>query len=282
MKLRGRVATTAVPVADGDVTPTIHEALKDCELLAAEHLADTGYTDAELLVVSRREYGVDLIGPTPPGYGWQALAGGGFTAADFAIDWEGRRATCPEGRASSGWTHAVERDHTEVVHIKFSRRDCKPCPARERCTRAARRSLTIRAREPFEALKAARAREATEEYRADYARRAGVEGTISQGCGPARCGARATSAALHRPREDAPPAPGDGDQHLARSRLARGGTSGRDQDVRLRQADRRGRPGLTFRQQDQGRGQVTVPPSPRRTSTATVGPKWWRPGEPAA
>jgi transposase len=58
------------------------------------------------------------------------------------------------------------------VHIKFSRKDCKACPARVRCTREPRRSLTTRS---------ARSRESSEEYRVDYARRAGIEGTISQG-----------------------------------------------------------------------------------------------------
>ncbi|QDV34698.1 IS1182 family transposase [Tautonia plasticadhaerens] len=175
-----QVTTAPAPAADGDALAGIYEQLGRKDSLPGKHLADTGYIDAELLVSSRRDHGVELIGPTRPDYGWQALAGGGFTASDFAIDWEGSRATCPEGRVSSGWTPAVERDHTEVVHIKFSRKDCKPCPARERCTGAARRSLTIRAREPFEALRAARAREETEEYRADYAHRAGIEGTISQ------------------------------------------------------------------------------------------------------
>jgi len=176
-----QVATTPAPAADGDALAGIYEELRAKNTLPGKHTADMGYVDAELLVSSRRDYGVDLIGPARPDYGWQALAGGHFTAADFAIDWEGRRATCPQGRGSSGWTPAVERGHTEVVHIKFSRRDCRACPVRPRCTRAARRSLTIRARGPFEALKAARSREATEEYRAEYARRAGIEGTISQG-----------------------------------------------------------------------------------------------------
>lgn len=176
-----QVTTAPAPAADGDALAGIYEDLRGKEALPGKHVADTGYVDAELLVSSRRDYGVDLIGPTRPDYGWQSLAGDRYTAADFAIDWEARRATCPQGRASSGWTPAMERGHTEVVHIKFSRKDCKACPARERCTRAARRSLTIRAREPFEALKAARSREATEEYRAEYARRAGIEGTISQG-----------------------------------------------------------------------------------------------------
>ncbi len=39
----------------------------------------------------------------------------------------------------------------------------------------------MRRREVFEALQAARDRESTEEFRAEYARRAGIEGTISQG-----------------------------------------------------------------------------------------------------
>jgi transposase len=176
-----QVATTPVPAADGDALAGIYEDLQERGDLPGRHIVDTGYVDAELLVSSRRDYGVDLIGPTRPDYGWQALAGDRYTAADFAIAWEARRATCPQGRTSSGWTPAVERGHTEVVHVKFSRKDCRACPARLRCTRAARRSLTIRAREPFEALKAARSREATEEFRTDYARRAGIEGTISQG-----------------------------------------------------------------------------------------------------
>jgi transposase len=58
------VATTPAPVADGDVTPAIHESLRGADLLPAKHMADTAYVDAELLADSRREYGVDLIGPT--------------------------------------------------------------------------------------------------------------------------------------------------------------------------------------------------------------------------
>jgi transposase len=176
-----QVATAPAPAADGDALAGIYKELQEKDALPGKHMVDTGYVDAELLLSSRRDYGVDLIGPTRPDYGWQALAGDHYTAADFTIDWGACRVTCPQGRTSSGWTPAVERDHTEVVHIKFSRKDCKACPARARCTRAARRSLTIRAREPFEALRAARSREATEEYRAEYARRAGIEGTISQG-----------------------------------------------------------------------------------------------------
>jgi transposase len=175
------VATTPAPVADGDVTPAIHKALGCRDLLPGKHVADTAYVDAELLVESRREYDVDLIGPTRPDYRWQARAGNGFAANDFAIDWDGQRATCPEGRTSISWTPAVDREHNEVIKIKFSAKDCGACPVRRRCTEAKRRSITVRPREQYEALQAARLREKSEEYRSEYKRRAGIEGTVSQG-----------------------------------------------------------------------------------------------------
>ena len=175
------VATTPAPVADGDVTPTIHEALRGADLLPGKHMADTAYVDAELLADSRRDYGVDLIEPTRPDYKWQSRAGDGFAASEFAIDWDRRHATCPEGRASVSWSPAVDRGHNEVIKIKFSAKDCGACPSHARCTKAKRRSITVRRRDQYEALQAARSREASEEYRAEYNRRAGIEGTISQG-----------------------------------------------------------------------------------------------------
>jgi transposase len=175
------VETTPGPVADGDATPRIHQALRDKDLLPGRHLTDTGYLDAELLVNSQKEYGVDLIGPTRPDYRWQAQAGEGFAAGDFQVDWEGERVTCPEGRVSIGWTAAVDRGHNEVVKVKFSMRDCRACPSKEKCTKGKRRTVTLRPREQYEALESARSREGTEEFRQEYAKRAGVEGTISHG-----------------------------------------------------------------------------------------------------
>ena len=124
------VATTPAPVADGDVTPAIHEELRGADLLPGKHAVDTAYVDAELLVTSRREYGVDLIGPTRPDYRWQSKAGEGFAARDFTIDWERQQATCPEGRTSVSWTPAVDRGHNEVIKIKFSAKDCGSVPGR--------------------------------------------------------------------------------------------------------------------------------------------------------
>ena len=130
---------------------------------------------------SRQEFDIDLIGPTRPDYRWQAKAGAGFAAENFAVDWETRQATCPAGKCSSSWTPAVDRGHNEVIKIKFSKWDCQSCPSRADCTRAARRTITVRPRDQYAALQTARARETTAEFRAEYSRRAGIEGTISQG-----------------------------------------------------------------------------------------------------
>jgi transposase len=175
------VETTPAPVADGDMTPVIHEGLQAKGLLPGKHLADTGYVDAELFVQSRQRYGVDLVGPTRADYHWQARAGQGFAADNFRVDWEQERMTCPEGKLSIGWSPAVDKGHNHVIKVKFSAKDCGACPSKERCTRGTRRLVTIRPREQYEALGLARVREGTAEYQRDYGKRAGVEGTVSQG-----------------------------------------------------------------------------------------------------
>jgi transposase len=185
------VATTSAPVADSAVTPEIHRALKGQKLLPRIHLVDTGFLDAALLTATQRDYRVDLVGPTRLDYQWQKRAGMGFEAGCFIIDWEKQEARCPEGRTSSSWTPSSDRQKNPVIRIKFARKECRGCPSREHCAgREVRRTLTIRPEPQYKALHAARAREQTPEYAKEYARRAGVEGTISQavrGFGARRC-----------------------------------------------------------------------------------------------
>ena len=173
------------PVADGDATPIIHEALKEKDLLPETQFVDTGYLDAELLAESKKNYGVDLFGPTRPDYKWQARENTGFEAAAFMIDWENEVTICPEGKKSISWSPAIDRQDNKVMKIKFSGKDCMPCPSRDLCIRSVkeykRRSVTIRRpKEHHEALQKARERERTAEFRAQYAKRAGVEGTVSR------------------------------------------------------------------------------------------------------
>jgi transposase len=179
------VETTPAPTADGEVTPRVHRALQARDLLPAVHLVDTGFLDAELLVASRRDFAVELLGPTRPDVKWQAKEGTGFDVQRFAIDWDRERATCPAGKTSIGWTPAVDKRTNRVIKIKFSSKDCRACASRHLCLRStkkyARRTITIRRREEYQALQARRAEEATPRYTASYSKRAGIEGTISQG-----------------------------------------------------------------------------------------------------
>ena len=51
-RLITNVETSAAPTADGALTPEIHMALKEKDLLPARHIVDTGYLDAELLAAA--------------------------------------------------------------------------------------------------------------------------------------------------------------------------------------------------------------------------------------
>ena len=177
--------TTAGPTDDSAATPLIHAALKARDLLPSVHIVDTGFLDAELLVTSRDEYGVELLGPTRGDYRWQARAGEGFDAQHFQIDWDRQRATCPAGRTSISWTPAVDNRTNEVIKITFSSTDCRRCASLAQCCRSQkkypRRTITVRPQARHEALLAARQRQATDAFAAAYATRAGIEGTLSRG-----------------------------------------------------------------------------------------------------
>jgi transposase len=175
------VETTTAPIVDGECTPRIHEALQTKDLLPSVHLVDTGYVYAQWLISSRQDYGIDLLGPTRSNYHWQTQAAAGFAASDFALDWQRREATCPKGHTSNCWTPLLDKNHNPVIKIQFSQEACGRCANRSQCTRAGRRTLLVQPRQLHEALQAARKRETTTEYASQSQKRAGVEGTISQG-----------------------------------------------------------------------------------------------------
>jgi transposase len=175
--------TTSAAVHEARCTAAIHAALAGLGLLPAEHLVDAAYVDAELLVRSREDHGIDLVGPPRGNPTWQTKVEGGYTIDRFVVDWEHERVRCPEGKLSSAWTPQVDHAGTPYVSVMFRPADCGACPARSLCTRAKHgaRHLKLQPRAEHEALGAARGRLATREGRRAYARRAGIEGTISQG-----------------------------------------------------------------------------------------------------
>lgn len=179
--LMTQVETTSATTADVALTQPIQAALQRKGLLPAQHVVDAGYVDAELLVASQRDYGVDLLGPTPANAHWQARETGGFDISRFVIDWQAHQATCPEGRTSQRWTLSHDQHSNDVIKVRFAAADCRACPSHARCTRARSRMLTLRPHDQYLALLTARQRERTPAFTAQYALRAGVEGTLSQG-----------------------------------------------------------------------------------------------------
>lgn len=151
------VETTAATLGDNDALPAIHETLAQVQLLPSTHLVDTGYVEAKRLVESRDAYGIDLFGPTPGNRWWQSQQGQGFDLAGFQIDWEAKRARCPEGQWSSSWRPGIDHRGNEVVNIVFAKADCRQCPSLSQCTTAAaqRRTINVRAQPMHEALQAA-------------------------------------------------------------------------------------------------------------------------------
>jgi transposase len=175
------VQTTLATTPDHAVTGVIQAQLTAHKLQPNEHIVDSAYVTAERLVESQRHQ-IDLVGPTPPEPGWQAKAGEGFAASCFVIDWDAQTATCPQGKASVIWKSTHDRQGHDVVNIRFAQADCRDCPVRAQCVSSKRsRSLTIRAHDQYVALQVARQRQHTEAFKAQYAKRAGIEGSISQG-----------------------------------------------------------------------------------------------------
>ena len=175
------VETTPATTTDNLVTGVVHEHLANRTLLPHEHLVDAGYVTVNQLVTSHQQH-IDLLGPVIADRSWQARANAGFAMAQFTIDWEGHLATCPQGKTSRIWKPTKDCDGHDVVNIRFAHTDCHTCAVRTKCVKTKRpRALTIRPQAEHEALQAARARQHTPNFRAQYTKRAGIEGTISQG-----------------------------------------------------------------------------------------------------
>lgn len=177
------VATTDATMPDAAMTEKIHATLAARDLLPAEHLVDSGYPSAALVVQSLHRWGVTLVSPLLADQSPQARAGAGYDRASFTIDFDGKQARCPQGQTSTRWNPVTQRG-TDAIVIKFAAGTCRDCPVRVQCTRSTSpkfgRQLTVPPREIHQAQRAARATQTTPDWQRRYAARAGVEGTIRQ------------------------------------------------------------------------------------------------------
>ena len=106
-----------------------------------------------------------------------------FDSTKFKIDWTQKQVICPNGKSSALWKEYSTSQGHPYIRVRFQSKDCHACPVCSQCTKAKvqGRSLGFLPKVEYEALKRARLAHASPEGQECYKRRAGVEGTISQG-----------------------------------------------------------------------------------------------------
>ncbi|MCX4564421.1 transposase [Streptomyces phaeochromogenes] len=112
------VATTDATVPDVKLVEPVHQALAGRDLLPAEHYLDSGYASAELIVGARAAFGITLVTPLLTGTSRQYRENAGYQREAFAIDWDARQATCPQGATSRFWSPAKQKGR-DVVVVRF-------------------------------------------------------------------------------------------------------------------------------------------------------------------
>jgi hypothetical protein len=177
------VHTTLASVHEAQCTEVIQQALVDKALPPEEHIVDSAYIDAALLVSSKKNQAITLVGPTRPNSSWQAREDGAYDIDQFVIDWEQEQACCPMGNYSRFWSEHIDHTGMPYIAVVFAESDCRGCAARSLCTKSKSkaRKLKLQPQEEYAALQQARQRQTSEHGKQLYKRRAGIEGTISQG-----------------------------------------------------------------------------------------------------
>jgi len=189
------VATTSAATNDVQALPGIHTRLARRGLLPAEHLVDGGYTSLVHLERATREHQVTVSGPLPGNPTRQHRKSEGFGRDDFHIDFERQEVTCPQGKVSQGWHGPYPTSSptaAPLIVARFTKSQCQPCPVRTQCTtsRDSARNVGFPPRELRDLQTRVRAEQQTPEWKARYAIRSGVEGTINEfahGHGMRRC-----------------------------------------------------------------------------------------------
>ena len=171
------VHTTPATEPDVVATTAIQDKLIARGLAPGEHLLDAGYPSADNIAASAQR-GITLIAPIVVQTGRNARQDT-FGPGEFTIDWQAGTARCPAGQTS----RSMKPDKRGLVTFAFSRHHCRPCPIRDKCTLAdpnVPRRITIHPEPVHQARMAAHRAQDSDQWRATYNVRAGVEGTVSQ------------------------------------------------------------------------------------------------------
>ena len=136
---------------------------------------DSAYISAKKLVEAQAE-GRELIGPALPG----PQKDGRFTAAQFEIQVEERRAVCPAGKVNTQCSRLVEESTGQVGYrFEFSTQ-CHDCILRPQCLGKGQRHRSVLVGEHHTALQTRRREQQTPAFRERMKHRNAIEGTQSE------------------------------------------------------------------------------------------------------
>jgi transposase len=174
------VQTTVATRQDVQETLSIMAQLEEHERAPQTMYLDSGYLSAAIVLVEQ-QHGRQLLGPVHDDRSWQQHTG--YGQPTFELDWEQQQARCPQGQVSASWKETKDNRGEETIQIGFAGRICQACEVRAQCTTASRggRTLTVYPRDIHAVLQQRRAEQSTPAFQKQYARRAGVESTMSEG-----------------------------------------------------------------------------------------------------
>ena len=136
---------------------------------------DGAYVSAEKLVEAQVQ-GRELIGPAQPA----PRKNDRFSAADFQVQVEERRATCPAGKLSTQCSR-LEEKNTGKVNYRFEwSTHCQDCPLRSQCVGQDQPHRTLVVGEHHTALQARRQEQESEAFQERMKHRNAIEGTQSE------------------------------------------------------------------------------------------------------
>ena len=177
------VDTTAAHLPDAAHVARGQDELARRNFLPKRQIVDGSYIGSHLILESRNKHGVELVGPAKQN-NHRIRVESGYDLGAFTIDWEQQSVVCPQGKKSTGWWSDTSRSGRVSIHTKFSRTDCAKCSVNYLCTTNGAknpRKLTLLPRYEYELLAASRIEQRTPEWKELYNKRAGIEGTFSQG-----------------------------------------------------------------------------------------------------
>jgi transposase len=135
-------------------------------------LGDTSYgtADNRLACAAR---GIELLAPLPE------ASDPAVAKTAFNLDRDTPSATCPAGHTTTTIRTKRDPQGRPVLHFTFPRTVCEACALFRRCVRSKTEGRTITANYHEDLLQAARAQQATPEFKQTYRKRAAVERKIA-------------------------------------------------------------------------------------------------------